>query len=67
MCVESCKANGMAEGRKSKRKGRSRQPPPRDPFWRLRRLFGEKRKGSAKIYRRADAKKTERQARGDAD
>jgi hypothetical protein len=39
-----------------------KSPRPRDPFWRLRRLFGAKRKESAKAYRRRDRRKAEREA-----
>ena len=42
-------------------KTRKRTVKPRDPFWRLRRAFGEKKRPSAKAYRRAE---TRRAARG---
>ncbi len=40
---------------------------PRDPFWRLRRLFGAKRKESAKAYRRQERRKAERDAKREAE
>jgi len=46
-------------------KRRPKQLTPRDPFWRLRRLLGARRKDSAKAYRRADARKAEREAARD--
>ena len=46
---------------------RPKRATPRDPFWRLRRLLGARRKDSAKAYRRADARKAERQAAHDGD
>ncbi|MDH3232078.1 MAG: hypothetical protein OEQ29_01015 [Alphaproteobacteria bacterium] len=39
---------------------------PRDPFWRLRRMLGEKRAKSRKAYDRAKSKRTERDASGPA-
>jgi len=45
-----------------KAKAKPRPAKPRDPFWRLRRLFGEQRKESAKAYRRAERRKAEREA-----
>ena len=36
---------------------------PRDPFWRLRRALGTKRKESAKRYRRAQRRRAEREGR----
>ena len=38
-------------------------PKPRDPTWRMRRALGQKRKESAKVYRRQAARRTERAAR----
>ena len=35
----------------------------RDPFWRTRRAFRAKRKDSAKLYRRAERRRMEREAR----
>lgn len=49
----------MAKQRKQKA-GESR---PRDPFWRWRRALGQKRKESAKAYRRAERRKAEKKAR----
>jgi hypothetical protein len=46
---------------------RVKRATPRDPFWRLRRLLGARRKESAKAYRRADTRKAERQAAPDGD
>ncbi len=40
---------------------------PRDPSWRLRRALGQKRKGSAKVYRRPETRQTERAARTDGE
>lgn len=55
--------NGMTD--KTKRK----PPPakPRDPFWRLRRVMTEKAKPSAKVYKRGETKKKEREADRDDD
>ncbi|HUT47841.1 MAG TPA: hypothetical protein VM325_00750 [Alphaproteobacteria bacterium] len=39
---------------------------PRDPFWRLRRMLGEKRAKSRKAYDRAKSKLDERNAAGHA-
>ena len=38
-------------------------PKPRDPSWRLRHALGQKRKESAKAYRRDDSRRAEREAR----
>ena len=48
-------------------KGRPKRVTPRDPFWRLRRLLGKRRKNSAKAYRRADTRKAEQEAARDGD
>ncbi len=40
---------------------------PRDPSWRLRRALGQKRKESAKVYRRPEDRLSERAARTDAE
>ena len=37
-------------------------PKPRDPTWRMRRALGQKRKESAKVYRRHASRRTERAA-----
>ncbi len=44
-----------------------RPSKPRDPFWRLRRMFTERRKASAKAYRRAATRKAEREAKREPD
>ncbi len=44
------------------KKDKAKAPRSRDPFWRLRRVFGEKRRESAKSYRRAESRKTEQEA-----
>jgi len=41
-------------------KTRKRAVKPRDPYWRLRRVFGEKKRPSRKGYRRAAARRAER-------
>ena len=41
-------------------KTRKRTVKARDPFWRLRRVFGEKTRPSAKAYRRAETRRAER-------
>jgi hypothetical protein len=41
-------------------KTRRRTVKARDPFWRLRRVFGEKTRPSAKAYRRAETRRAER-------
>jgi len=41
---------------------RKRTIKPRDPFWRLRRVFGEKKRPSGKAYRRAETRRVERKA-----
>ena len=51
----------MASGRVKKRK--RKLPKPRDPFWRVRRAFGEKREKSRKAYDRAKTKRAERAAK----
>jgi hypothetical protein len=38
--------------RKRKKKKTKRIPRPRDPFWRARRVLGERKVASAKAYRR---------------
>ncbi len=48
-------------------KMRPMRATPRDPFWRLRRLLGARRKDSAKAYSRADTRKAEQQATRDRD
>ena len=48
-------------GRRGKAKRRTVKA--RDPFWRLRRLFGEKKRPSAKSYRRAETRRAERGAK----
>jgi hypothetical protein len=40
---------------------------PRDPSWRLRRALRQKRKESAKVYRRPEDRLSERAARTDAE
>jgi len=50
----------MATRRDKKRK--RKLPKPRDPFWRLRRMLGEKRAKSRKVYDRAKSKRAERNA-----
>jgi len=50
----------MASRRIKKRK--RTLPKPRDPFWRVRRAFGEKREKSRKAYDRAKTKRAERDA-----
>ncbi|HVO14280.1 MAG TPA: hypothetical protein VMV26_03660 [Alphaproteobacteria bacterium] len=44
------------------RKIKTRKQPakPRDPYWRLRRVFGEKKRPSRKGYRRAETRRAER-------
>jgi hypothetical protein len=39
---------------------KKRTVKPRDPYWRLRRVFGEKKRPSAKAYRRAETRRAER-------
>jgi len=56
----------MAVKRKKKRKKKT-AVTPRNPFWRLRRIFGEKRAKSPKAYDRGETKKAEREAAGDGD
>jgi hypothetical protein len=51
----------MATRRVKKRK--RKLPKPRDPFWRVRRAFGEKREKSRKAYDRAKTKRAEREAK----
>jgi hypothetical protein len=43
-----------------KSKTRKRTVKARDPFWRLRRVFGEKLRPSRKAYRRAETRRAER-------
>ncbi len=38
---------------------------PRDPFWRLRRLLGARKRPSKKDYRRAEQRRMEREAGGE--
>jgi len=46
---------------------KTRKPPkPRDPFWRLRRLLGQRRRPAKGEYRRDESRKAEREARDDA-
>jgi len=44
------------------KKPKRKLPKPRDPFWRLRRMLGEKRAKSRKAYDRAKSKRAERDA-----
>jgi len=53
----------MARRRKKKRK--SSLPRVRNPFWRLRRVLGEKRTKSRKAYDRARTRRAEREATSD--
>ena len=48
-----------------KKKQKRTPAKPRDPFWRVRRMLVEKRKRSAKLYRRVDTRKAERDAHRD--
>ena len=45
-----------------KQKGQRKPAKPRDPYWRLRRALGAKRKASARVYRRAQQRAKEREA-----
>ena len=51
----------MATRRVKKRK--RKLPKPRDPFWKVRRAFGEKKVKSRKAYDRAKTKRAEREAK----
>lgn len=42
---------------------KTKKPKPRDPFWRVRRALRAKREDSARAYRRAESRRTERKAR----
>lgn len=53
-------------GKKKKRRKR-KMPKVRDPFWRLRRLFGQRKKDSAKGYKRTESRKAEQDARSSPD
>jgi len=44
---------------------RTPRATPRDPFWRLRRILGTRRKDSAKAYSRADTRKAEQEGTRD--
>ncbi len=47
----------------AKKRKRAKQRParPRDPFWRLRRVFTERRDKNRKAYDRAQSRKAERE------
>ena len=55
----------MAKKRK-KRKAK-RMPRPRDPFWRARRVLGERKVASAKAYRRGQSRRAVRDAQEEND
>lgn len=57
----------MAGKRKPRRLLKPTLPKPRDPFWRVRRALVEKRKESAKAYKRAASRRAERKAREEHD
>lgn len=44
-----------------------KKPRRRDPFWRLRRVLGAKRKEGAKSYRRQERRRAEREAERQAE
>lgn len=49
-----------------KQKGKRKPAKPRDPYWRLRRALGARRKASARVYQRAQQRSAKREAeRGD--